>query len=78
MRTGSRYRSVWALEYGKVHSGSLKARTFVDPLPNICVSKGVLLHGISRMVDVCYCSLLGIRSPNVVTDKNLGISYGVL
>ena len=49
----------WALEYGNVQSGSVKARTFVDSLPSICVSKGILLHGISRMVHVCYCSLLG-------------------
>ena len=48
----------WGLEYGKVQSGSVQARAFIDPLPNICVSKGILLHGISRMVDVCYCSLL--------------------
>jgi len=52
MRTGLRYGSVWALEYGNVHSGSIKARTFVDSLSNICVSKGILLHGISRMIRI--------------------------
>jgi hypothetical protein len=70
----------WALEYGNVQSGSVKARNFVDTLPSICVSKGILLHGISQMVLYMFVTVhcLAARSPNVVTEKNLGISYAVL